>query len=192
MNESDENDDTESDTVFELIDAGVRGPIDVMYLIPSDDDIEDISSGLEEIAEWGAMTGWWEIRFVRSLDEALTRLHQAPCEVLISLGISIEDSETIAREFPYLPQSIANLGGFEGFPSGWPPQVVVAQWAAPRETEFGDSLETALSRPVTEIIYEANNPGIEIFSGVSDELLARLAEQPHERFLVSPVCLKRR
>ena len=180
------SDDTESDSVFELIEAGARGPIDVMYLIPSDYDLEDISSGLEDIARWGEMTGWWEVRFVRSLDEALTQLRQAPCEVLISLGISIEDSETIAREFPYLPQSIATPGGFDRFPSGWPPQVVVAQWAAPREGEFGDSLETALSRPVTEIIYEANNPGVEIFSGVSDELLARLAEQPQERFLVSP------
>lgn len=62
----------------------------------------------------------------------------------------------------------------------------MAQWAAPREGEFGDSLETALSKPATDLIYAANNPDIRVFSAVSDELFARIAERPQDRFLVSP------
>jgi hypothetical protein len=171
---------------FEQIEVGNRGPIEVIYLIASDVDKANIESGLQDIAGWGQMTGWWNIRFVSSVDEALAAHAAEPCEVLVHLGIGIAEARRIARQCPYLPQNVANFGGFEGFPKGWPKQVVVAQWAAPRETEFGDALATALSKPVTDLIYNSTGVKPEIFLAVSNELFARIAERPQERFLVSP------
>jgi hypothetical protein len=132
------------------------------------------------------MTGLWNVRFARSVKEALDMQTSEPAEVIILLGADVSDSQKIADAFPYLPQSIAQLGGFDGFPDGWPPQVVVAQWAAPREMEFGDSLATALGKPETEIIYSANKQEVSLITKFSDELLARILKHPKERFSVSP------
>jgi hypothetical protein len=177
------DDDT---TLFEKVEAGDREAVEVIYLVSNRTDDDSLWSGLDDIASWGSMTGWWNIRFVRTLKEALDEQRSSPCEVMILLGVSFEASQRIADEFPYLPQSIAKDGGFQQFPEGWPPQVVVAQWAAPRETEFGNGLETALSKPLTDLIYIANAPDLRVFSAVSEELFARIAEQPQDRFLVSP------
>ena len=184
-----EQDDAGSDdvSIFEQIEAGERDPIEVIYLVTDEEGKdESLWSGLNDIAGWGEMTGWWNIRFVRTIEEAINEQHSEPAEVFIFLGFEIRDSQRIANEFPYLPQSIAVSGGFDEFPRGWPPQVVVAQWTAPRETEFGNGLETALSKPVTEMIYRANKPDVSLIASVSEELLARLAERPSDRFLVAP------
>jgi HJR/Mrr/RecB family endonuclease len=92
----------------------------------------------------------------------------------------------LPRNVPELPLSIARAGGWDGFPKGWPDQVVVAQWSAPRPGEFQDGVESALATVRTAILYEDLKPSIELYSALSDELLARLAESPEDRFRLDP------
>jgi len=168
----------EDPDIWDEIEGGRRDPVEVIYV--AEDEVE-----LREIAFWGKHFGFWSLRIVNSVDEAIAAQNQAPAEVMVLLGASCEDAKILSREFPYLPLSIASHTGFDGFPSGWPSQVVVAQWAAPRPMEFGDAIATALSKPITEIIYKSNSPNIRLVSAVSEELLARLAERPDDRFSLS-------
>lgn len=171
----------ESQDIWEAIETGNRAPIEVIYFALAEVD-------LEEIIGWGEITGWWNLRLVFSIDEAMTEQRSDPADVMVLLGVGHEVAECIAKEFPQLPLSIAKPGGFSGFPDGWPPQVVVAQWAAPRPTEFGDGLATALSEENLEIIYQANANSSEssLITSVSSELIAKLAEYPEERFHLNP------
>jgi len=169
----------EEQDLWEEIDEENRDPVKIIYV--AEDEVD-----LDEIASWGTMTGFWDMRIVRSVSEAIRQQSLDPAEVMVLLGTGIDGARRLASKFPYLPLSVANYGGFDGFPSGWPSQVVVAQWAAPRPTEFGHAIATALSKPNTEVIYKANQLDISLFSSVSEELLARLAEAPEERFRLQP------
>jgi hypothetical protein len=88
------NDDDTS--VFEKIEAGERDAVEVIYLVADKrDNDESLWGGLNDIASWGNMTGWWNIRFVRTVEEALDAQRSSPCAVMIHLGISVEDSQRI-------------------------------------------------------------------------------------------------
>lgn len=169
--------------LWENIDNGLREPVEVIYIA-----MEDID--LSEIVDWGIMTEWWGIRIVSTAQEALLEHSKYPCDVMIMLGGEIGDAELISSNYPQLPISIAHHGGFDRFPEGWPAQVVVAQWAAPRPTEFGDALETALGEDNIEIIYQANRlskaSDLSLIAEVNGEFLKRLSEFPEDRFIMNP------
>lgn len=169
----------DQNALWESIDSGQRGPVEIIYVAKDEVD-------LEEIEEWGAMTGWWSLRVVRSMEDAVEEHRREQADMVIHLGCEIEEAENLADIFPSLPQSVATHGGFDRFPPGWPDQVVVFQWAAPRPTEFGDAIADALGKVATEVIYEANKPDLVIFKAVSEELLARLSKFPEDRFLIDP------
>lgn len=166
-------------SIWEQIEAGVRNPIDIIY-VAADRVI------LDEIVEWGNLTGWWSIRLVRSVKAAIDEFRCRPCDLIILLGVGIRGAQTFAEEAPHIPISVASQGGWSGFPKGYPPQVVVAQWAAPRSGEFADAVEDALSHVSTELIFTGSAKSIVVVSNVSDELLRRLAEYPDDRFSIDP------
>ena len=163
--------------LWESVASEARGPIDIIYVAEEEVDLADIE-------EWGLITGMWTIRLVESVDHAIRENQSEPADLMILLGTSIAGAERIARAFPALPMSLVRHGGWDEFPKGWPAQVVLAQWAAPREGEFQDAIEHALRKVVTETVYTASSPGVEVFSAVSEELLDRLAKYPEERFLL--------
>jgi hypothetical protein len=153
----------------------------LIYLILDNETDEEL---LDEIVEWGL----WEMRIVRSVEQALAEHRSDPCDLMILLGASRSDARQIADAFPYLPVSIAALGGWEEFHEGFPPQVVFAQWAAPRPGEFMSAVETALSVDSLSQIHDDtadlvhdSTVDIGLVSSVSEELLQHLAAFPEER-----------
>jgi len=171
--------DDDEGTFWDDILDGERPAIEIVYLAL--DEVE-----LDEIEEWGEMTGMWSIRLVDSVPDAIQAHKEEPANLMILLGASVSDAQRIANECPELPLSIAKNGGWDGFPEGWPDQVVVAQWAAPRPGEFQDGVESALAKVRTSILYEEPSPSIEIYSAISEEFLARLGKFPEDRFYLNP------
>lgn len=184
LNHSDPDDDPEpveefGEGLWGDIESGAREPVDIIY-------VRGESVDLEEIEEFGAETGWWTLRVVPTVKAAIAEHRRAACELMILLGIGSRGASTVATEFPELPLSVAKLGGWDGFPSGFPPQVVVAQWAAPRPGEFADAVEEALEGVAARLVYAAAHPGVEVTSAISADLFARLAKYPEERFSLDP------
>ena len=169
--------ESEGEDFWDAVLSGDRDPIDIIYIAEEDVDLADIE-------EWGVATGMWTIRRVESADHAIQENQSEPADLMILLGTKIAGAEKIARAFPAMPMSLARHGGWDEFPQGWPAQVVLAQWAAPREGEFQDAIEHALGKVITKTVYTAPSASIEIFSAVSEELLERLTEYPEERFLL--------
>ncbi|MFW5500934.1 MULTISPECIES: restriction endonuclease [unclassified Maridesulfovibrio] len=168
--------------MWDDIESGTREAVEIIYVAESPID-------LDEIIEWGFMTGWWNIRVVDSVKSALYEQSSSPAEVMVLLGVDIDDVEIITEKFPHLPLSLANYGGFDYFPPGWPAQVVVAQWSVPRPTEFANGIADALSDENIELIYEAtgsSNNDVGLITSVNEELWRKLAEYPEERFRLNP------
>jgi len=163
-----------------------RYPIEIIYALGESEIKED---DLEEICHWGL----WNIRLVHSVEEAIEEQRRDPSDLMILLEMDVRDVRKVAETFPTLPLSVAQPGGWEGFPAGYPRQVVVAQWAAPRPGEFQAAVEEALSpdslariyEPDHELIYEVK-ADLHVVSAISDEFLARLARFPEERFRLDP------
>ena len=165
--------------IWNEIDNGDRHPVEIIYVAEEDVD-------LDELVEWGDITGYWNIRVVRTVTEAIKEQNDDPAEVMILLGTGKSGAEVIGNKFSHLPICIAQRGGFGGFPDGWPAQVVVAQWAAPRPGDFQHGIEDALGAPNRELIYSASRPDVRLYNEVSEELLARLTAQPQDRFNMDP------
>lgn len=178
------SDAAEEKSIWERIDEGERDPLEIIYVAK---DVKPDQLHLESIEQWGYLTGYWEIHKVNSVEEAIKLNEKSPADVIILLNSWVEEAIQVSKASPHTPISLANFGGFDQFDfSIFPPQVVVAQWAAPREGEFMEALEDALSKVSTEIIYKASLPKIELFKAISEEFLARLAEFPEERFRINP------
>lgn len=184
-----EEEDEEGASLWDDVSEGRRDPPEILYVIDAssgmtEDDLEEVLSG----------GGLFEISVAHSVEDAKRAHRYSPFDLMILLGVSIKEVRDIARAFPNLPLSLARPGGWEGFPKGYPPQVVVAQWAAPRFGEFMTAVEDALSRDSLNLIYEethellysAASSTIEVVSAASAELLARLSEFPAERFAIDP------
>jgi HJR/Mrr/RecB family endonuclease len=178
-------DETEDRSLWDEIWEGKRNPIQIIYVAQDVQDPEDLD--LEELYDWGIMNGIWDLHQVSSCEEALLINEELSADLFILLNCSKSEISQVANATPQTPISLANFGGWERFDfSKYPPQVVVAQWAAPRPGEFMDSVAEALSKGSLRIIYEATQQRIEIYSAVTDELLARLAKFPQDRFRLNP------
>lgn len=189
--ESHMDDDDENGVLQEIL-GGPREPIQIIYVVHprAEFDTED----LEENIEWGATTGMWHVRVTTSVAQAMQEYRAGAADLMILLGLSRAQIGRIARTFPSLPLSLAAAGGWDDFPDGFPPQVVVAQWAAPRPGEFQSAIEEALSQESLNLLYERTHgtvfagPPLDAgtVAGISAELLSRLAKYPEERFRLDP------
>lgn len=169
-------------SIWDEIESGERAPLDIIYF----------TKGLErdhliDLHQWGALTGYWTIHEVKSLKKLVELNQQLRADVIILCNSWVTEAERVAKASPQTPICMTIPGGYDSFDfSPFPPQVISAGWAAPREGEFMDFLAEALSKIATEIIYRANNSRIEIVREVSDELLARLSKFPEDRFKLDP------
>jgi hypothetical protein len=176
--------DEDEDSVWSQIERGDRDPLRIVYAaIDVDDDDLDIS----ELTEWGDLTGYWGIDLVRSFDEALAACGEIQPDFVVILGGWTDEAERMAAAHPHIPISMANTGGFDFFDfDRFPPQVITAQWMAPRAGEFMEVVEDLMSKFTTDRIYAAGIPNIELVRGVSDRLLAHLSRFPNDRFQIKP------
>lgn len=175
---------TEDESSFwEPILEGERDPLHIIYVAFDTDEEIDLS----ELEEFGLMAGLWTISLVNTLKEAFDLDSEDPADVFVILNGWIAEAEEVSAKLPQMPIALATAGGFDRFDFAlFPPQVVVASWAAPRPSEFMDSIGDALGKVATEIIYEATKLPLIIPVALSEELLKHLAAFPQERFRLDP------
>jgi HJR/Mrr/RecB family endonuclease len=175
----------ELDQPWQDILDGKRQPVEIIYVTK---DLEE--TYLESIKQWGEYYGLYNIHEVRTCAQALELSKRISADVFVLYNCTAKDAQRIANSSPQTPIHMTRLTGYNTFDfSQYPPQVITAGWAAPREHEFMESIADALSKVATEIIYKANQknlPKIEFIKVVSEELLARLAQFPEERFRLNP------
>ena len=176
-----ENED--EDSFWTPIFEGERELVHIIYIALNKDEGID----LLELQEFGIMAGLWTISEVSSLEHAFELNSKNPADVFVILNGWIEEAEYVSKQLPQMPIAIAAAGGFDRFDfTQFPPQVVVASWAAPRPTEFMESIGDALGKIATELIYEATKSKLIIPVGFSEEMLKHLAKFPQERFRLKP------
>lgn len=174
------SDDTQE--VWEQILEGLRDCVQILYINMSKYDID-----LDELIEWGDWTFYWDIYKTNDLDHAIRVNKEINAEVIVILEGTKETAQVIANAFPETPIIIANRGGFRSFPRGWPAQVVVASYAAPRPTEFANAISDALES--TQFIYESKNKNSNIIlsNELYSELIQKIKEHPEYRFSIPPI-----
>lgn len=164
---------------------GKRPPLEIIYVT------KDLGEDhLESIKQWGEYFGLYTIHEVKTCAEAIELNKRIPADVFVLYDCRAKDAKQVANASPQTPIHMTQLTGYNSFNfSKYPPQVITAGWAAPREHEFMESLSEALSKVAIEIIYKAtykNLPKIELIKSVSEELLSRLSRFPEERFRINP------
>lgn len=175
--------DEEDSSFWGPILEGERDPIHIIYVALDKDENVDLS----DLEEFGLTAMLWTISEVTSCEEALDLNSKDPADVFVILNGSIKEAKQISKACPQMPIVLARSGGFADFDfDKFPPQVLVACWAAPRPGEFMDSIGDALGKVATEIIYEATRPQLIVPVGFSEELMKRLAAFPQERFRLNP------
>jgi hypothetical protein len=70
---------------------GEEPPVDIIYLA-----LEKVE--LDEIQEWGEMSGMWSIRIVESIPDAIRTHTEDPANLMIMLGASPGDAREIASQ----------------------------------------------------------------------------------------------
>ena len=177
-----DNSNDETDLFWQEVLDGKREPLDILYVL---NDVDPYY--LESIEQWGEFTGLYAIHKVKTVEQAIIANERLSADVIVLCNWWVNEAWQISQASPQTPICMAALSGYNSFDfSPFPPQVINAQWVAPREGEFMDSIATALGKVATEIIYKANLPKIELVKHVSDELLARLTKFPDERFKLNP------
>lgn len=177
-----DNSDDETDLFWQEVLDGKRELLDILYVL---NDVDPYC--LESIEQWGEFTGLYAIRKVKIIKQAIVANEGLSANVIVLCNCWVNEAWQISQASPQTPICMAALSGYNGFDfSPFPPQVIYAQWIAPREGEFMDAIATALGKVATERIYKANLPKIELVKKVSDELLARLTKFPEERFRLNP------
>lgn len=173
------------DEIWQKILDGKRAPVEIIYVTKN---LEE--DHLDSIKQWGEICGLYTIHEVKTCEQAIELNKVIPADVFVLYDCKTKDAKQVAGASPQTPIHMTQLTGYNRFNfSNYPPQVITAGWAAPREHEFMESIANALSKVATEIIYKANQqtlPKIEFIKEVSEELLSRLARFPEERFRLNP------
>lgn len=177
-----DNSDDEADLFWQEVLDGKREPLNVLYVL---NDVDPYC--LESIEQWGEITGLYSIYKVKTVEQAIVANEKLSADVVVLCNCWVNEAWQFSQASPHTPICMAHLSGYSQFDfSLFPPQVISAQWIAPREWEFMESIATALGKVATEIIYKASLPRIELIDNVSEELLARLTKYPDERFILNP------
>lgn len=164
---------------------GKRPPLEIIYVTK---DLEE--DHLESLKQWGEYYSLYTIHEVKTCEEAIDLNKRISADIFVLYDCRAKDAKQVAGASPQTPIHMTQLTGYPRFDfSKYPPQVITAGWAAPREHEFMESLSEAMSKVATEIIYKVtrkNLPKIELIKAVSEELLSRLSKFPEERFRINP------